>query len=260
MKMKLLLIVLFFFSCENRNEHSKNVHKHRSIQNDRVSLNLKGKVKQLIETTYQQVNESSGKMNEYQSDEVAYYFNEQGNFSKIIYYTDYGSLDNVWLYTYDSLGMKLYANILNSFNKIQKKVKYKYDQNGHIIEEYQYNAHDLLEFKRVHEYDFYGNNVKDVVYDSDGKIYLKTIYEFNDSGLESAIKNYSANGVLENNSEFLYDKSLLLSETKYYYHQSLSCVTISKHENFDEFQNWLQLRTFVNNKPDMRILRKIEYY
>ena len=147
---KLLLILLcvpLMFSCGENNDEK--VQKEE-IENDLTRANIKGKVKEIIETTFS-AKESFGEPQK-------------------------GDLRTKDISKYNEDGNRTEETSYNADGELARKYKDQYDEDGNRTEKTFYNADGEIMFK--FQYDEDGNKTESTYYNSDGEINMKWKYQY----------------------------------------------------------------------------------
>lgn len=251
------VIILFFNSCQNNN-----------VRNDLNEFVLNGKVKSVIETSYEPIEKfgeiikgdrirgnASSKLNLFNSEgnlienityssdgEIEYKsifkYDENTNKTEKEIYNSKRKLEGKWEYNYDDKGMMKETNIYDSIGKFIRKVKYEYDINGRVIEDYKYNSDGILEEKMVFDY-FDLKNKTESIYNFNNDLIIKNDYEYDD------------------------DKKLIKQEYNIYglYGKDIRTLYTYMYTKFDKDGNWIErIQYNEENVPTMITERKIEYY
>ena len=125
---KLLLILLcvpLMFSCGENNDEK--VQKEE-IENDLTRANIKGKVKEIIETTFS----------------AKEYFGEPQK----------GDLRTKYISKYNEDGNRTEETFYNADGELGGKYKYQYDEDGNITESTSYNADGEIDMKSKYQYEY----------------------------------------------------------------------------------------------------------
>ena len=230
---KLLLILIFFltiFSCGNNQE----------IENDLTKSNIRGKVKEIIETKFDAELKynmpEKGKKKSYKIDR----YNENGNLIIASYYNADGYLTGKFEYQYDENG-----NLINSSHyyedywgeKGYRMNQYQYDKKRNLVWLYNYIvtiADTNLFFKEKYDYDKNRNVIKQVNYWDNGDIRKKEENKFNDD-----------RNVIESVIEYPEEDIIYKLNFKY---------------NLDKLNNWIVKIHYHNGELVEIIEREITYY
>jgi antitoxin component YwqK of YwqJK toxin-antitoxin module len=167
---KLLLILLclpLLFGCGGEKK-----------ENDLTEYNIKGKIKDIIETRYD-AKEAFGDLEK--GDLVAkekYKYDEDGNETEWTSYNSDGELEGKYKYKYDEDGNQTELTSYNSDGELEGKAKLKYDEDGNETEWTSYDKDGELEWKYKYKYDEDGNQTESTSYDKDGELEWKYKYKY----------------------------------------------------------------------------------
>lgn len=269
MKKKTYLIIaivcIAFLSCS----------KYENSINDLEKLNLKGKIERVTYISYSVI-EKFGELNRGEKKPYSYFqhYNEEGFLveesgfsSRRLEYNKknqlvkmYNSTDTT-KYKYDDKGLKVEENLYS--NQLLLKTKYFYDDNGNEVENKQYSGSGELSYhnkklyneKNCIEEKTFGsfNDLMNIVkykYDNKGNQIEKIIY-FNINGEEKIKKDTDKYDDKNNKIEYSHYSNLYGED---YY----SGKTVYK--KYDSKGNWIESIEYFNNKPNIFITRKIDYY
>ena len=147
-------------------------------ENDLTEYNIKGKVKELIETRYD-AKEAFGDLEKGDLErKQKSKFNEDGNTTEFIKWKD---------------------------GELKGKAKWKYDEDGNKTEETSYNSDGELEAKAKHKYDEDGNQTERTSYDKDGELRWKDKYKYDEDGNQTEWTSYDKDGELEWKYKYKYE-------------------------------------------------------
>lgn len=171
----ILLIVIasgfFIISCSTESKKPKN-----SIEN----LDLKGKVKSLVETNYY-TEIKDGKIQKTKVLSVIIcLFNEKGNFIERKYFDSDSIQISKSIFKYDMEGNLIEKITIDKAGDLAYKETYKYDGKENLIEKISLNNSAKSEYKETYKYDEKGNEIEMNSYITDGS--LGVIYVFKDEG------------------------------------------------------------------------------
>jgi len=218
-------IILFFSNCTDN-----------KIKNDLTKENLKGKVRRVIENSYDTEEKFGEVIKTDQYGQKEFYFNEQGYFlqkKERFNYPDYfsyntetfkydqqeniiekrfesnnsmfGESSHKYTYKYDKKGNKIEENRYNYKGELEDKVVYKYDSSGNKIEKNNYNSKGELRSKETYKYDNKGNEIEENWYNSEGELEDKVVYKYDSSANKIEESGYNSKGELEGKVVYIYD-------------------------------------------------------
>ena len=191
----LLLCVPLMFSCgENENSLTR--------------ANIKGNVKEIIETTFDAKEDFGEPQKENLRRKYKYQYDEDGNITEETYYNADGDLLRKQKCQYDEDGNITEETDYNADGKIDWNQKYQYDENGNITEETSYNTDGELYEKQKYQYDENGNITEQIYYNADGELYKKNKYQ----NEYDKLKNWIERTYSENDKQI----SIIKREIEYY--------------------------------------------
>jgi YD repeat-containing protein len=162
------------FSCGENNDEK--VQKEE-IENDLTRANIKGKVKEIIETTFS-AKESFGEpqKGDLRTKDISKY-NEDGNRTEETSYNADGELARKYKDQYDEDGNRTEVTFYNADGELGGKHKYQYDEDGNITESTSYNADGEIDWKYKYQYDEFDNLKNWIVRTLYGDDILESIIE-----------------------------------------------------------------------------------
>jgi len=165
------------------------------IKNDLTNDNLKGKIKQRS-ITYYNIKDNKKTFIE----KKVYYYDIDGFYSKIEYYSIKGKLRYTKKYYYDENYRITKIESIHSTSFVEN-IKTKYDKNHNLIEEY----NETLNLKVIYRYDLNGNQIEMISYDSNGSICssIRTTYDNNNREKYKTV--YLSNELFLYKKEFIYN-------------------------------------------------------
>ncbi len=269
MKNKLYLIIaivsIAFLSCT----------KYEIRKNDLEKSNLKGKIARVTYIRYSVIEKfgelNMGEKKPYSNfehyNEEGFLIEESGFLSKKLQYNEENQLvkminsEDTTTYRYNDKGLKVEEDVYS--NQLLAKTKYFYDDNGNEVENKLYSGSGELRYHNKKQYDEkncieeknFGssNDLMNLIkykYDDKGNQIEKIIY-FNINGEEKIKKDTDKYDEKNNKIEYSHYSNLYGED---YY----SGKTVYK--KYDSKGNWIESIEYFNNKPNIFITRKIDYY
>ncbi|WP_299398679.1 hypothetical protein [uncultured Gelidibacter sp.] len=261
--------------------------------NDLKELNLKGRVKSVVEIPYN-VKDSFGEITKgkiaqgFLDHNIGRTFNHNGYLIEHNKYNDLGGIYYRTIYLYDKNSNINELNRYDSDGKLIFKYKYIYDNYGNEIEEARYNNEGILISKYKHEYvyDKKGNKTEMLFYDKKGVFKSKDVFSYDDNGnLIEFIEDFEEGSFKTKNSYKYNDKGNQIEWVsykdggvfdfkyinKYDSHSNIIKSTLSEYDTiqktdfsykyiFDEKNNWIRETQYTNGFPKKITERTIEYY
>lgn len=245
---------------------------------DRQEMNLKGKVKSVIENRCMATISDGSDDSDYDPmkvprDIITMKFNLTGNLTQ--YGSDYstnkytynatgkliqncatdpnGDTSFRWIYKYDSKKNNTEIERYGS-SKLEGKMVMKYDIKGNMIEEKRFDEEGKLEEINTFIYDAGNHKIEETTTNTEGKVYRKISYKYD---------------ALGNNIEYLSENTKVL----YSYDKNKNMIKMSVSYNgdqtpretvftyeYDSQNNWTKETTSDNIKVNCIATRKYEYY
>jgi hypothetical protein len=255
MKAIISVILLLVVSCATAQKH----------KNDWTTMNLKGKVKQMVEGGVTTVFNAKGNriMEKSAKDSTVYLYDSKDNFTGHYYYKMHRNLpDEYSRYTYDSKGNKIRSNWYN-YEDINSKVIYKYDAKGNLAEEYIYNDNrgdKSLKERDTYRHDSKGNLIENYWYNPDGSLERRYVYKYDSTGLMTEEVWYDKNNKLETKYTYRYDDYGNKTEENVYKGDGSLDHKYTCRYDYDKSLNWINRYRSENNKPDVVTEREINYF
>lgn len=198
-------------------------------------LNLKGKVKYIIEKEYTAV--YNFEKVEKENEKILYHdvirFDTNGNeLYSLNYHPNDGSEGQKYIFKYDEYCNKIEELGYNENDQFTGKYVFVYE-NDNIVEKQYYDEKNILWNKTIYKYDKNSNAIEDETIYKDGRK-DKSVYKYNDS-------NY----IIETKC---YDKDGLIGKWNYEY------------DEYDKEGNYTRKITFHEDKPQKIVIREIAYF
>ena len=270
--MKKLLLILLCLPMIGFGQTQK-----KEIENDLTRENIKGKVKQIIEA-YFDAKEAFGKpKKENLTDKYKIKYNMDGNITEEIDLIFKG-IDSKYKYLYNEDG-NLISETEYEDDTLMMKTIYKYDEYGNIMEEISYNSDGNLTSKHKYQFDEYGNITEEMIYDYDGTLDILIKYYYDEGNISyqtSTTFNFYVpdtdtviNGVKEkrwkiqpkeHKLKYQYDENGNKTESANYNADGEIEWKNKYQYEYDKLNNWIVKTTYVDDKLENIVERKIEYY
>lgn len=168
-----LIAVIFLFSCSGS-------HTGKKLNNDWTKMNLKGKVKTIIERAF--------------GNERTYTFNTDGNLTELFNGTATAEVSmEKMVFKFDEKGLTTECIVYNPNGSLQGRALYKYDSDGYRTEEagYSYDPQNKEKYqgKKIFTYDAEMNMIREDTYKPDNSPGETTTYNYDDNGYLIEEKN-----------------------------------------------------------------------
>lgn len=233
---KLLTIASVLMLFSNCNENNL----ENDSKNDLEEENLKGRVRSVVEKSYDAEEKFGEAIKTELYQQKDYYFNEQGDFTEerhrlsrsnpdyfsygetIFQYDQqgniiekksewissgfFGEIKHKYTYKYDNIGNKMEENYYNSEGELSSKEVYKYDGRGNKMEKNWYNSKGELKSKYTYKYDGKGNKTEENSYNSERKLSSKKVCKYDSKGNKTEEIEYNSEGKIEEKYVYVYDK------------------------------------------------------
>ncbi len=184
---------------------------------------------------------------------------ENGNLLEKSYFNSNGSLRTKYTYKYDSSNNKIEVNEFDQNGTLIFQDKNVYNSNNFLIEKLQFEKDTVLYYKSIFAYDTLGNLIKKIETGYEGEFKQWELYEYRKGDLLIEKQNLDSDSNLISRIIYSYsDHGLILSETNFEFDTQTDKIEY-KYE-FDKHGNWIEKTKYFNEKPQLIIERKIEYY
>ena len=234
----ILLIVIaggfFIISCSTESKKPKN-----SLE----SIDLKGKIKSLVETNYY----AETKDGEIQKTKVLSVikclFNERGNFIEREYFDSDSIQISKSTYKYDLEGNLIEKITIDKAGDLAYKETYKYDEKENLIEKISLNNSVKSEYRETYKYDENGNEIEMDSYITDGSLGVIELFKDEKGNIISyRNKPYSGPGL---KIQYKYDEKGNKTEERHYKRDG---IFDSKYINkFDDQGNKIESDVYNSN-------------
>ncbi len=278
----IIIAVLFLISC-----------KKDTIEPITPKLDVKGKVKTIVEYDYSAV-EKWGEITEgVITSKEAYTYNESGFETEFLLYLANGNLEGKWVNTYDSSNRILESTGHESSGGLYGRTVYKYDNKGRLIKwelygrtnnlyaevdclcdangrviqeigyekdnyESEYNAKRF--YKYTYKYDSKGNKIEENDYVEENVISLTTKFEYNSSDKLIKESEYDDGITLTHEISYSYDSKGNVTDIVDASTGSGSRIIKYIYDEFDKVDNWIKRRNYKDRKIAGITKRVITYY
>lgn len=252
-----LLTFLLFTIYNNgiKNPHNQKENIDTDKKNDLKEMNLKGKVKQITESSFFAEDKFGEITKDGPPNKTIIFFNDNGNIiEKNCYLLDGTTLATKHIYNYDDKKLKKEELVYvyhASKSKLLSKYTFEYDVNENRTKSYYH-------YKDITGPDIYSNTID--------KLGIYETYKYDDKG--NLIEKYN----YPNGYHFLEpgpssvdyykydDKGNIIVEERYNSDGSFSWRHEYKYVLFDKFDNWLKKILYCRGGACSIFEREIEYY
>lgn len=263
-----LLSVLFLINCSDLPQ----------IENDLITLDLKGKVKSIVEFSYPKLStnwdykdiEYHFDINGFTKKKIDYDYNtytifNYGNSNKISQANQYSLNDSLMYkgnYKYENQELKK-REVLNLQNDIVYTAIYDYSNSSYgniLVDEKEYDSKGNLLRHSSNLQNQKKQDLKWNEYNLDGKIEFTNDLTYNDKGkVIEYVKKDSANNLKWKWNKIYNDDNLEIERKLYNPKSNKESIRISAYE-FDNRGNWIIKYLIQNNDTLKTVKREIKYF
>ena len=231
--MSVTVLAMFCWCGEMQAEQAKTA-KAITVLNDLAVLGLKGKVKNLNESTCDAVIKDGEIQKGNVREKKVTLFNAKGNITEISKFGKDEKLESKTVVKYDGSDRKTEEVESKSDGSLISKTTFKYDNSGSLIERLksavnEYDKNKTMEFKDTFKYDDNGNMVEHGWY-SVGNLTMKTICKYDTQGNMIDVTLAKPDGSLSNHDVFN-AKGYMIESNEYKTDGKLSLKYTYKHDD-----------------------------
>jgi hypothetical protein len=252
-----IFFAIFFISsfCYSQNINS----------NDLLTLNIKGKVKWIHDSTYFFSDTTSivisGEKEERNIIVEFAIFDTNGNLMSKKWFDKNNKVWESHTYKYNIKERLIEEDWTESYGRLKKQKTCKYDTvKNRIIEENWYCPPGYLSRKSVFYYDSKGNRTGEKWYDDSGALFKTSVIKFDSEGNRVEENFYDPDGKLIEKYTYKYDSKNNMIEYARFNSDGSSDHIYKYTYEFDDQNNWIRRNKYENDAQTFISERKIEYY